>query len=119
MNEIDYFAPVPVRRTWATRDVVLGATALAMGIAACVLHMMSSPIENGIAAQLKADYVLAARVTFWLATIPGGILALGGMFLSASLLARRAPTLGLAKLAAITGLVAVYMTALSLARTLR
>jgi hypothetical protein len=119
VNEIEYFAPAPVRRTWATRDVVLGAVALAMGMAACVLHAMSSPIENAIAAQLKADYVLASRATFWLATVPGGVLGVGGMFLSASLLARRAPTLGLAKLAAITSLAAVYMTALSLARTLR
>ena len=115
MNEIGYFAPPAVPRAWATRDVLLGATALAMGMAACVLHMMTSPIENALAAHYRGDYVLASRVAIWLATVPGGVLALGGMFLSVSLLARRVPTFGLAKLGAIAGLVAVYVTALTLA----
>jgi len=115
VNEIEYFAPPVVRRAWATRDVLLGAAALAMGIAACVLHMMLSPIENALAAQYKGDYVLASRVAFWLVTIPGSVIALVGMYLSVSLLARRVSTLGLAKLGAAVGVCAVYLTALTLA----
>jgi hypothetical protein len=114
VNEIGYFAPPAVQRAWATRDVLLGAVALAMGIATFVLHAMTSPIENALAAHYKGDYVLASRVAFWLTTVPAGVLALGGMFLSVSLLARRVPTLGLAKLGAVAGLAAVYVTALAL-----
>ena len=59
--------------------------------------------------------MLANRLTFWLATIPGGLLAVGALFLSVSLVARRVPTLGLAKVATLVALAATYLTALTLA----
>ena len=113
-EEIGYFAPPIAQRTWATRDVLLGAAALAMGMAACVLIAMSSPIESTMARYFAGDYVLASRMTFWLATIPAGVIGLGGMFMSVSLLARRVRTFGLAMLGAFTGAAAVYLTALTL-----
>lgn len=114
MNRIEYATPVS-RRTWTTRDVLAGATSLAVGMGACILQAAASPLESALARHWSGDYVLGSRVAFWLATIPGGLLAIVGMFLGVSVVARGAPTFGLAKLGIFISLCGVLFAAKTIA----
>lgn len=103
MNQIDYPTPVS-QRLWTTRDVLAGATSLAVGMGACILQAAASPLESALANHWNNDYVLASQVAFWLATIPGGLLAITGMFLGVSVVARGVRTFGLAMLGILVNL---------------
>ena len=115
MNEIGYHAP-RIERAWTTRDLVARSLSLAMGMTACLLHAATSPLENALARHWSGDYVLAARVAFWVGTILGGLLGMAGMFLGVSLVARRVPTFGMAMLGLLAGLIALYVAAMTIAR---